>query len=89
MRAENDVSIRVNTASKISRALNLSVADLIENPPVPLGAGGIESGEAVETPEVININVERAELERHLNAIEQGEPGATEALRRLLTRENA
>lgn len=35
MRAENGVSIRPNTARKLANALGLSVADLMEDPPVP------------------------------------------------------
>jgi transcriptional regulator with XRE-family HTH domain len=48
LRAEGGISIRPNTARKIAEALNVTVADLLEDPPVPLGQAPTSSGPAEE-----------------------------------------
>jgi len=46
LRAEGGISIRPNTARKIAKALNVTVADLLEDPPVPLDQAPTSSGPA-------------------------------------------
>ena len=48
LRAEGGISIRPNTARKIAEALNVTVADLLEEPPVPLGQASQTSPEQEE-----------------------------------------
>jgi transcriptional regulator with XRE-family HTH domain len=38
LRAEHGAEIRPNTARRLAEVMGLSVADLLEEPPVPLGA---------------------------------------------------
>jgi transcriptional regulator with XRE-family HTH domain len=48
LRAEGGLSIRPNTARKIAEALNITVADLLEDPPVPLEQASTSSRPAEE-----------------------------------------
>ena len=92
-----------STLKKLASALGLTVAQLLEGPVVlgkdkaptesqsgrreVTGAGGIASAEDFGTPEVIDIRLEKADLERYLCAIERGELSVSEVLTLLTGRE--
>ena len=57
LRAEGGISIRPNTARKIAEALNVTVADLLEEPPVPLGQAPQTSPEQDEERRVTETSL--------------------------------
>jgi len=57
LRAEGGISIRPDTARKIAEALNVTVADLLEEPPVPLGQAPQTSAEQDEERRVTETSL--------------------------------
>src|SRR5215210_5642525 len=57
LRAEGGISIRPDTARKIAEALNVTVADLLEEPPVPLGQAPQTSPEQDEERRVTETSL--------------------------------
>ena len=51
-RVEAGTSVRPNTARKLADVLGVTVADLMERPPVPLGEGGEGRSAAGPSPEI-------------------------------------
>ena len=79
LRAERGTSLRVDTARKLADALGVSVADLLESPPVPLEEP-VPLGEA---PEVEPLEEEESSPKAELQKLLQSE-GVRTMMRELL-----
>ena len=82
-RAEGGEEVRPNTARRLAEAMGVSVADLLERPPVPLGEAPREAGRPTIADVISDAADRQLALERQAEGPMLDQRHANEAMRRL------